>query len=131
MTAVAPAPRRPTGTEGFEAVLQRLKARPAAPGPPEPEGLREDHAGKQFRAEREQAGLADGGVLKAVIRPGEAGGPRPAAGDLVGLHYTVRDVRNPEAVLASTRREDGGPSLAVGAVLPAPLCAQSRSLVSS
>jgi len=109
MTAAAPAPRRPTGTEGFEAVLQRLKARPAAPGPPEPEGLREDHAGKQFRAEREQAGLADGGVLKAVIRPGEAGGPRPAAGDLVGLHYTVRDVRNPEAVLASTRREDGGP----------------------
>eukprot|EP00887_Chlorella_sp_A99_P004741 scaffold4.g4741.t1 len=55
---------------------------------------------------REQEDLEAGAVLKGVVEPGEAGAGSPGDGDLVFLHYSLRNSQ--EEVVASTFLAEGG-----------------------
>ncbi|GFR52572.1 hypothetical protein Agub_g15164 [Astrephomene gubernaculifera] len=60
---------------------------------------------KLDRRIREEQALAAGAVLSAVLEKGERG-PSPKEGDLVYIHYSIRDTQ--DELLFSTRSEEGG-----------------------
>lgn len=87
----------------FKAYIRELNSLSPEPGY-EPDVDERDE--KEEREIRETEDLSKGAVMKGVVQPGH-GEARPKDGDLVLLHYTVRDGSS-QRIVASTRPEEGG-----------------------